>query len=109
MSCRPKSKLFNYLLRCLALGAVLLSTASCGPISGLAHIVRARIDLDLAENNGAKQHAVYEQVSAREYLQKAKEEYGYSDFVAADDYAKKSSAYAKQARERAEAVSQLPQ
>ena len=96
------------LIKIAVVTIVSLLVMSCGPISGLAYIVRARIDIDMAESQGADKHAVYEQVAAKEYLQKAKEEYGYSDFIAADEYARKSNKFAKKARERAEMASSQP-
>lgn len=85
-----------------------LVAAGCGPISGITHIVRARIDVDLAQAAGADKHAPYELEAARLYLQKAKEEYGYSDFVAADDYAIQSAQFAQKARSMAEAAATVP-
>ena len=48
----------------------------------------------------AEQHAIYEHVSAVEYLRKAKEEEAHSDFQAAIDLAKKARDFANQAHAR---------
>ena len=69
----------RYLAR-FALVLTLLTAAACGPIVGGVDIVNANIALSSAETAGAKRSAVYEYTAAKEYLQKAREEYAYSDF-----------------------------
>jgi len=81
----------------------------CGPIVSGVEIVNANIALSSAETAGAKKTAIYEYVSAREYLQKAREENGYSDFWAARIYAEKALDYATKARKRAESSAQTEQ
>jgi hypothetical protein len=93
----------RYLARLVVLSA-LCGAAACGPIVGGVDIVNANIALSSAETAGAKRSAVYEYTAAREYLQKAREEYGYSDFWAARMYAEKAEGYAVQARKKAEAL-----
>ena len=72
-------------------------------------IVKANIEISAADSAGAKTHALYEYTSAIEYLAKAREEAGYSDFAAAREYADKSRSFAKKAKKRAETVSRLEQ
>ena len=98
----------RYLAR-LGITSALLGAAACGPIVGGGDIVNANIALSAAETAGAKRSAVYEYTAAREYLQKAREEYSYSDFWAARVYAEKAEGYAVQARKKAEALSTTDQ
>ena len=89
----------------LAVGVALGSTVACGPIVGGVDLVNANIALASASTAGAKRSAVYEYTAAQEYLQKAREEYSYSDFWAARVYAEKAESYALAARKKAEATS----
>jgi len=91
----------RYLARLVVLAA-LSGAAACGPIVGGVDIVNANIALSAAETAGAKKSALYEYTAAREYLQKAREEYGYSDFWASRVYAEKAEGYAISARKKAE-------
>ena len=93
----------RYLARLVVLSA-LCGAAACGPIVGGVNIVNANIAISAAETAGAKRTAIYEYTAAKEYLQKAREEYGYSDFWAARMYAEKAEGYAVQARKKAEAM-----
>ncbi|MBI5509564.1 MAG: DUF4398 domain-containing protein [Deltaproteobacteria bacterium] len=93
----------------LAVVAALAGAAACSPIVGGVGIVNANIALSAAETAGAKRSAVYEYTAAREYLQKAREEYAYSDFWASRIYAEKAESYAVAARKKAEAVSSTDQ
>jgi hypothetical protein len=83
--------------------------AGCGPIVSGVQIVNANIALSAAETAGAKRTAIYEYTAAREYLQKAREEHGYSDFWASRIYADKALDYAVRARKKAEAASGIEQ
>ncbi len=85
------------------LGAV-LTLAGCGPVVSGVQIVKANIAISAAETAGAKTSstALYEYTAAVEYLKKAREEHGYSDFSASREYADKALDYAMQARTKAE-------
>jgi hypothetical protein len=87
----------------VALGALaaLLGTSGCGPVMSTYLILSAQAELDGAKTAEAEKYAVYEYVSAEQYLAKAREEQGYADFGPSIDYAYKAQALAKKARERA--------
>lgn len=93
-------------------GLVVLTLAGalgCGPIVSGVQIINANVEISAAETAGAKQHSLYEYTAAVEYLQKAREEAGYSDFAAARDYADKAYDFAERARKKAETASKLDQ
>ena len=99
-----------YKLRGLVVAAVLgLSLVGCGPIVGGVQILNADIALSAARTAGAEKDAKYEYVAAQEYLQKAREEHGYSDYWAARVYADKATALAKKAKQKALAAQQAEQ
>ena len=52
-----------------------------------ARVVRAQIEIDAATLAGADKYAIYEITKAREYLHKAREQIGYSEFQVAQKYA----------------------
>ena len=93
----------------LGLLLALWMTWGCGPIYSGVQILKASVELTAAETAGAKKHAIYEYTAAGEYLHKSREEHGYSDFAKSLDYADRAVELAKQARQRAEAKSQLDQ
>ncbi|TXD35998.1 DUF4398 domain-containing protein [Lujinxingia vulgaris] len=68
----------------VALGALLVG---CGPIQATQRISEAEVAMERARVADADQHSPYEYTSAANYLYKAKEEWGYSQFEAAYDYA----------------------
>ncbi|MBI3179477.1 MAG: DUF4398 domain-containing protein [Deltaproteobacteria bacterium] len=86
-----------------------LGSFGCGPIVSGVEIVNANVALSAAETAGAKRTAIYEYTAAREYLQKAREEHGYSDFWASRVYAERALDYALKARKKAEAAAQTEQ
>lgn len=90
----------------LILGTVVMMSA-CGPLSTTTRVSEARVAIAAAEAVGAKEGAVYEYVSALEYLRKAREEEGYSDYQAAIDYAVQARTFAEKALERANARGEL--
>ncbi len=92
---RPLRRLLGALLTA-AVGAV-----GCGPITATTSIADATVALEAARGIEAEQYAIYEYQSAVEYLRKAREEEGYSDFQRAIDLAKKARAFAEDAREKA--------
>lgn len=82
------------------IGAGLLAGA-CGPILSTQTINDADDAVRMARDIQADQYAVFEFVSAEEYLAKAREEWGYSDFQHALEYAERAVTFAQQAYERA--------
>lgn len=81
--------------------AFVIGSAGCGPITSTTAIAKATVAVEAAGGASADKYAVYEYMSAREYLRKAKEEEGYSDFQAAVDLAKMAREFAEKARELA--------
>ena len=69
------------------IGALLGGLMACGPVSSTASIQQAEAAMERARIAEAHERAPYEYYSAKEYLHKAKEEWGYSDFEASKDYA----------------------
>ena len=88
------------LLTAAGLAAAMLLSA-CGPITATTTIAEATVAVGAADGVEAEKYAVYEYTSALEYLRKAREEEGYSDYQAAIDLAKKAKEYAEEARTRA--------
>ncbi len=95
------------LLTVFSLGGAFLAS-SCGPVASLSYMSKANVSIELAKSAGADTLAIYEYTTAVAYYQKAQEENGYSDFVAAEKYAKIAHEQAMVARERAEALSTIP-
>lgn len=79
--------------------------AACGPTQSTIVINEAEVAVERARLSGAEERAPYEYFSATEYLHKAKEEWGYSDFEAALDYASLSKQFAEEAKKKVEGVS----
>ena len=88
------------LFRLIALPLTLWATA-CGSILSASEISGASSALEQAEAASADELAIYEFVSAQEYLHKARTEWGRSDFQQAVDYARRAQIFAVQAYERA--------
>ena len=83
---------------CGALGVLLWGQVACfGPITATKGISDAAGALERARVADAKERAPYYYYSAENFLQKAKEEWGYSDFQAADQYAQEALRFAKRA------------
>ena len=59
----------------------------CGPVTATQRISEAEVALERARVADAQTGAPFEYYSATHFLTKAKEEWGYSDFQAATDYA----------------------
>lgn len=70
-------------LSLIALGAL----SACGPVSSTVELNDAEAALERARIAEAHTKAPFEYYSAKEFLHKAKEEWGYSDFEASKDYA----------------------
>ncbi len=80
---------------------VLLGALSaCGPVQSTAFLLDADVALEAARTADAEKYAPYEFTAARLYLQKAREEVGYSDYDVAVDFAKKASKFANEAKKR---------
>jgi hypothetical protein len=84
----------------LVLLALALATG-CGPVTSTIWLNDAEVAVESARLEGAEEYATYEFVSAVEYLAKAKEEWGYSDWQHAEEYAARALAFGRAARERA--------
>lgn len=61
--------------------------------------MEASVALAEAQAIEARKYAPYEYYSAKEYIHKAREEAGYSDFQVAIQYAEKAEKYAKKSVE----------
>lgn len=92
--------------RCVALLALVGVTSACGPIRSTAYLLDADVALEAARTAEAERYAPYEFTAARLYLEKAREEVGYSDFEVALDFAQKASRFANEAREKALATAE---
>lgn len=88
-------------VRLLRLAVAGVGLAGCGPVLSSTALGEAHSALHAAESAGAEQYALYEYVSASEYLDKAREELGYSDFRAARAYARRALEFAEAAAVRA--------
>lgn len=81
--------------------ALTIALAACGPVRSTAQISDAEAALERARVVEAHTKAPFEYYSAKEYLRKAREEWGYSDFEAAKDYADEATRRAVDARNKA--------
>lgn len=81
--------------------ALLALASGCTAIKATAHVVQIEEAIYDAETAKADSKAIYEYTLATEYRMKAREEWGYSSFGAAEMLARKSTDYARQAEEMA--------
>jgi hypothetical protein len=81
---------------------VLASLAGCAAGRNVYYVWDAQRALKEAELVDAPKKAVYEYTLASEYLSKAKEEAGYSDFGASEKLARKATEWAAKAADVAE-------
>jgi len=81
--------------------------AGCGPVVSGMRILKADVEISEAVTAGAREHAVYEYTAAIEYLNKAREEHAYSDFLGAELFAAKALDFAYKARRKAEVGSRV--
>lgn len=88
----------------LVLVAVTGALVGCGPVKSTANILDAEVQIQAARTAGAEKEAPYEWTAANLYLQKAREEVGYSDYQAGVDFAVKASRFANEAREKSMAA-----
>ncbi len=61
--------------------------ASCGPSQSTYGLAQAEASIESARVHDADEYSPYEYARAEHYLYKAKQEWGYSNFEAARDYA----------------------
>ncbi|HEX8701241.1 MAG TPA: hypothetical protein VF815_20620 [Myxococcaceae bacterium] len=81
--------------------AVAGALAGCGPVRTTANILDAEVQIQAARTAGAPEKATYEWTAANLYIEKAREEVGYSDYQAGVTFAQKASACADAARLKA--------
>lgn len=81
--------------------AVAGALAGCGPVRSTANILDAEVQIQAARTAGAGEKAPYEFTAAGLYLDKAREEVGYSDYEVGVKFAKKASECAEAARQKA--------
>jgi len=79
-----------------------LPLAGCGAARSVYYLWDAQKDLKVAQDAEASEKAVYEYTLAREYLMKAREEAGYTDYSAAEKLARKSSDWSAKASDVAQ-------
>lgn len=89
---------------CVVAFGLVATLGACGPITATSSISAARYALEMATEAEAERRAVYEYVSAVAYLEKAREEWGTSDYQRAEEYADRAIAFAEAALERANAT-----
>lgn len=88
-------------LSSLICALIMTGLTACGPVSSTAELNEAEGELERARIAEAHLKAPYEYYSAKEYLHKAKEEWGYSDFEASKDYASECKRNARAAQIKA--------
>ena len=82
--------------------AAMLMMTGCGPIMSTSNIEDAKDALEKATAVNAETRAPYEYTMATEYLRKADELWGYSQFGYSAEYAKKAIEMAQAAEEKAQ-------
>ncbi len=90
----------SLLLGMLVAMATLILLCDCGPVESTSLIVQADTALHNAKTAEAVKRSPYEYYAAEQYLHKAREKWGTSDFEYSIDYAKDSRDLAVKARER---------
>ena len=90
----------SLLLGMLAAVGTLVLLCDCGPVESTSLIVQADTAIHNANTADAKKKSPYEYHAAEQYLHKARETWGTSDFEYAIDYAKDARDLAVKARER---------
>ena len=83
----------------LALAAT-LGLTGCAAAKGSYVVLTAQQNVHAAQQNGAED-AVYYWTLATEYMEKAREEWGHSDYGPAEELAHKAEEYAQKAQEAA--------
>ncbi|MCA9563529.1 MAG: DUF4398 domain-containing protein [Myxococcales bacterium] len=95
----------RFLSPLLLLSVISLGLIGCGGIIATPTLNDAEAAVRAAELERADELATYEFVSAVEYLEMAKQEWGQSDWQAADEYAERAILHAEAALSRATARS----
>ena len=90
----------NLILIATLLAALLVISFGCGPVESTSLIVQSDTALQGAKTADAEKKSPYEYYAAEQYLHKAREKWGTSDFEYSIDYAKDARDLAKKARER---------
>ncbi len=93
----------------LALPALALALAGCGPIQSTGALIDADVEIEAARSAGAANVAPYEFTSAEAYLHKAREVAGYARYEAATEFASKARDIAIEAKKKAIAASNRPE
>ncbi len=70
-------------------------------IASTGKILKGSASVESAERAEAEKYALYELTRAREYLHKAREEWGYSDYEAAEKFADQAKEWAVKALDKA--------
>ncbi len=92
---------YKYILAIAAvLTTVLIAWGGCGPVESTSLIVEADTALHNAKTAEAQKKSPYEYTAAEQYLHKAREKWGTSDFEYSIDYATQARDLATTARER---------
>jgi len=91
----------NLMMIAALLTAILAVVWGCGPVESTSLIVQSDTALQGAKTADAEKKSPYEYYAAEQYLHKAREKWGTSDFEYSIDYAKDARDLAKKARERA--------
>ena len=92
----------------LALGAALVCAPGCGPVEYLNIATKAGAALASAKQANAEQLAPYEYTAAEEYLHKAREEAGYSQYQQSIEFGRRAESLAERARALAVIKAQAP-
>lgn len=83
-----------------AVGVCLMIAVGCA-VPATGRILKASASIESAERAEADKYAVYELTKAREYLHKAREEYGYAEYELAAHYADEAAEAGDKALEKA--------
>ncbi len=75
--------------------------SGCGVVRSSTALIEARHEYDAARLAGAETRAPYEYTLGVEYLRKAKEEAGYSDYQVSERLARRAQAWLQEARRAA--------
>jgi len=92
---------WSVLIAMTGAGLIVTLVVGCGPVRSTQAISKAEVEFERARVAGAHNKAPYEYYSAKQYLHKAKEEWGYSEFEPALDFADQAERAAESARRKA--------
>jgi hypothetical protein len=77
-----------------------LGISACGPVESTHFILQADSAIEGAKIADGEKRSPYEYTAAEQYLHKAREKWGTSDFEYSVDYARKAKTLAEKAKER---------